>query len=310
MLTFTSVCKKLVVILIIIPLLTGRAHALKDSIPDSTTDTGRLWCTLTASVLGWAGISFWLNEAWYKNYPRSSFHFYNDWGEWLQTDKTGHAVSSYSLSLAGIHLMKRTGMENRRAAWIGGLYGPVFLSSIEILDGFSEEWGFSLFDMAANIAGSALAVSQELLSGRQIARMKYSYHDSGLAKYRPDALGKNLPEKILKDYNGQTHWLSVNLSCLTGGEGVLPGWLNISFGYSANNMLGGYTNPPVFEGQQLPELERYRQFFLAPDIDLSAIETGSEIINAVLRSLNFLKIPSPAIEYNRVDGFRLHLLYF
>ena len=283
---------------------------LFDTIPASRTDKCRLRVTLAASAVSWAGILILLNEAWYRNYPRSSFHLYNDWGEWFNMDKTGHIFSSYALSLAGIHLMRRTGMERNKAVWTGGLYGPVFLSTIEILDGFSEEWGFSLPDMASNIAGSAIAVSQELILGQQVARVKYSYHESGLAGFRPDALGSNLPEKMLKDYNGQTHWLSVNLCKLGGRMEILPPWLNIAFGYSAYGMLGGYSNPSFSNGTKLPHFDRYRQFFLAPDIDLSALETGSDIINALFRRLNFIKIPSPALEYNRVDGFRLHLLYF
>ena len=287
-----------------------QGSAFFDTIPASGLDKSRLRYTLAASAVSWAGILILLNEAWYRDYPRSSFHLYNDWGEWFNMDKTGHMFSSYTLSLAGIHLMRKTGMERKKAAWTGGLYGPVFLSTIEILDGFSEEWGFSLADMAANIAGSAIAVSQELFLGHQVVRVKYSYNESGLAKYRPDALGSNLPEKMLKDYNGQTHWLSMNLSSLGGRMEVFPGWLNIAFGYSADGMTGGFSNPSVSNGRELPRFERYRQFYLAPDIDLSAVETGSGFINGLLRTLNFLKIPSPALEYNRVEGFRLHLLYF
>ncbi len=290
-------------------LVTAEAFALADTIPEGNIDKRRLCVTLTATALTWGGGLVLLNEAWYKHYPRSSFHFYNDMGQWYDMDKTGHLLSSYTLSLAGIHLMKQAGMDNRRAAWAGGMYGPAFLSAIEILDGFSEEWGFSVPDMAFNLAGAALAVSQELLLNRQAARMKYSYHESGLAQYRPDALGSNLPEKMLKDYNGQTHWISVNPSAFSR-ESLLPGWLSIAFGYGAYGMLGGYSNPASAGGRELPHYERYRQFYIAPDIDLSEIDTGSAFVNRVLSSLNFLKVPSPAVEFNRINGIRFHLLFF
>jgi hypothetical protein len=113
---------------------------------------------------------------------------------------------------------------------------------IEVLDGFSAEWGFSIADMAANFAGTGLAISQELLTGRQTIRIKYSYRHSSLAQYRPEMLGRNLPERMLKDYNGQAYWISANISDLTGIPGVIPDWLNIAFGYSANGMLGGYSD--------------------------------------------------------------------
>jgi hypothetical protein len=183
-----------------------------------------------------------------------------------------------------------------------------FLSVIEILDGFSAEWGFSTADMAANIAGSALAVSQEILTGQQSIRIKYSYRNSSLAQYRPDMLGRNLPERMLKDYNAQAYWISANISDLTGNPGAIPEWLNFAFGYSANGMLGGYADS--FISDQVPDLMRYRQFFLAPDIDLSRIHTKSKAVNKIINALNFVKIPSPALEYNRKDGLRMHLLFF
>ncbi len=301
---------KILISAILAILVVARAFASADTIPPKNTDRKRLCFTLTATAAAWGGGMLLLNEAWYKNYPRSSFHFYNDMGQWYDMDKTGHLFSSYTLSLAGMHLMRRTGMESQKAAWIGGLYGPVFLSTIEILDGFSEEWGFSVPDMAFNIAGSAIAVSQELLFGRQVARIKYSYRESGLAHYRPDALGSNLPGRMLKDYNGQTHWLSVSPGRFPGEGTPIPPWLGIAIGYSAHGLLGGSSNPSEFDGRELPHYERYRRFIISPDLDLSEIETGSEIINRALRLLNFLKVPAPAVEFNRVDGIRFHILFF
>lgn len=34
---------------------------------------------------------FAMNELWYKNYPKSNFHFINDNSSWLQMDKMGHS---------------------------------------------------------------------------------------------------------------------------------------------------------------------------------------------------------------------------
>ncbi|MGF1584965.1 MAG: DUF2279 domain-containing protein [Bacteroidales bacterium] len=279
-----------------------------DTVQFDLLNRKKLNYTLAASAINLAGMTILLNEAWYKNHDRSSFHFYDDSGEWLQMDKAGHFFTSYALSLAGIELIRNTGMGNTRAVWYGSLYGPVFLSVIEVLDGFSAEWGFSIADMAANFAGTGLAVSQELLTGRQTIRIKYSYRHSSLAQYRPEMLGRNLPERMLKDYNGQAYWISANISDLTGIPGVIPDWLNIAFGYSANGMLGGYSDSYISDG--IADPLRYRQFFLAPDIDLSKIHTKSRTVKSILKALNFLKTPAPALEYNRYDGLRLHLFFF
>ncbi len=285
-------------------------NAAADKIAENGIDKTRLGFTLAGSVAGWAGMTIYLYESLYRNNLHSSFNFINDLGENKDIDKTGHIFSSYTLSIAGIHLLKQTGMDRKRAAWLGGSYGTVFLTTKEILDGFREGSGFSVPDMAANIAGSALAVSQELLLGHQVARMKYSYYESGLAEETSYDPGRNLVDRMIFNYTGQTHWMSLNINSLGGRMEVFPGWLNIAFGYSICGVTGGCSGPLVAESTDPARYGGYRQVFIAPDIDLSAIETGSGFFNGLLRTLNFLKIPSPALEYNRVEGFRLHLLYF
>src|SRR4051812_42271731 len=50
----------------------------------------RIACIIGTEATLYAGSLIGLNELWYKNYPRSSFHFFNDNKEWLQMDKVGH----------------------------------------------------------------------------------------------------------------------------------------------------------------------------------------------------------------------------
>jgi hypothetical protein len=50
-----------------------------------------------------------------------------------------------------------------------------------------------------------------------------------------NVLGSSLAEQMLKDYNGQTYWLSVNLHSFYKN----PKWLNLAIGYGANGMLTG-----------------------------------------------------------------------
>ncbi len=285
--------KRFIFTLVLIAAFSLKTLNASDSATYTGIDQSRLGYTIAGSVAGWAGMTAYFYETLYRNNLHSSFRFTNDLGENRDMDKSGHLFSSYTLSMAGIHLMKQTGMDRQRAAWIGGSYGLAVLTTKEILDGFREGWGFSLPDMAGNIAGSALAVSQDLLLQKQVVRIKYSYNESGPEEYRSGNLEKTVAGRMIFNYKGQTHWLSLNINSLGGRMEIFPGWLNIAFGHS----IFGIT-------------EEYRQVFIAPDIDLSAIDTGSGFFNGVLQTLNFLKIPSPALEYNRVDGFRLHLLFF
>jgi len=100
--------------------------------------------------------------AWYKDYPQTSFHFFNDSNEWLWMDKMGHMTTAYYISRIGYESYKWSGVKPNHAAWYGGLLAFSYLLNIEILDGFSSEWGFSATDLAANTLGCALFIGQQL----------------------------------------------------------------------------------------------------------------------------------------------------
>lgn len=247
----------------------------------------------TGSLIG-------LNELWYKNYPRSAFHFFNDDKEWLQMDKVGHVTTAYYIGRIGIGFFKWGGMERKKAIWYGGMLGSVYQTTIEVLDGYSKEWGFSTGDFAANTAGSFLVVAQELLWDEQRLVLKYGFQKSGYARYRPNILGSTLREELLKDYNGQTYWLSLNPASFMKHATWFPPWLNIAAGYGANGMIGGYSNPPLAdENGNALTFERYRQFYLSLDIDLTRIKIRSPFLKSVLMAIGFIKIPAPALEFNK-----------
>jgi hypothetical protein len=68
------------------------------------------------------------------------------------------------------------GSRQEKAAWLGGATGFLMQSTIEILDGFSEKWGASSGDIAANGIGAALCISQQLLWNEQRILVKFSAH--------------------------------------------------------------------------------------------------------------------------------------
>jgi hypothetical protein len=248
----------------------------------------------------YAGSLIGLNELWYKHYPKSSFHFFNDNKEWLQVDKIGHVTTAYYIGRIGIGFFKWGGMERKKAIWFGGMLGSVYQTTIEVLDGYSREWGFSAGDFAANTAGSLLVISQELLWDEQRIVLKYGFQQSRYARYRPNLLGATLRENLLKDYNGQTYWLSVNPFSFMKTVHCFPNWLNIAVGYGADGMIGGYSNPLVKDefGNSLT-FERYRQFYLSLDIDLTRIKTRSAFLRGLFMAIGFIKIPAPALEFSK-----------
>jgi hypothetical protein len=246
-----------------------------------------------------------LYQTWYKDYPQSSFHWIDDNQEWLQMDKIGHATTSAYFGKFGYEMYRWAGMERKKAIWYGGSAGFLFLTVIEILDGFSAEWGASKGDLIANTTGTVLFIGQQLGWDEQRLCLKWSYHTTEFASQRRDQLGKNGLERMLKDYNGQTYWLSGNIKSFLPASSKFPGWLNIAVGYGADGMLGANANP-----SNLPDYTRYRQYYLTFDVDMSRIKTRSHFLKFWLNAFNFIKIPFPALEYSNEKGMKFHYLYF
>ena len=117
-----------------------------------------------------------LSSAWYSQYEKTGLHSFNDFPEWKQVDKVGHLYAAYIESRASMEMWRWTGIDRKKRIWIGGMSGAVYQTVIEILDGFSAEWGWSWGDFAANIFGSGALVAQELAWNEQRIDMKFSFH--------------------------------------------------------------------------------------------------------------------------------------
>ncbi len=257
-------------------------------------------------VLATAGLYF----LWYRKHPMNHFHFFNDNAEWLQMDKIGHATTAYNVAAIQYDLMRWSGVQNQPSIAIGAITALGYMSIIEVLDGFSPQWGFSKGDMAANLIGSALFAGQQKFWGEQRISLKFSYHKTIYPKYNPEELGSSWRESMIKDYNGQTYWLSFNIKSFLPAQNNFPAWLNMNIGYSGEGMTGATTNPVEVDGKPIPQFRRYRQFFLAPDVDFSRISSGSYLFNAFGFVSKTIKIPAPALELDSLKTVKLKGLYF
>jgi hypothetical protein len=275
--------------------------------PSDSLDKKRQNSIVIAESVLAAGALVGLNQLWYADYPQSNFHFINDNSEWLQMDKLGHSFSSYHLGRFGSEMLQWSGASKKNQLIYGAGLGFAFLTAVEVLDGYSSEWGASTGDVIANASGTTLYISQELLWKEQRITPKFSFHTTQFAPNRPDVLGRSLSEQILKDYNGQTYWLSTNLYSFSKGSKI-PKWLNLAVGYGANGMVSGNTeNSPQNSTQKV---ERFRQFYLSFDVDLTKIETKSHFLKTIFSVFNTIKIPAPTIEYSANEGLKGHWLYF
>lgn len=251
--------------------------------------------TISSGVLVYSATMWSLNEFWYKDYPRSPLHSFDDSREWLQMDKAGHFFTAWYLGVTGIRSAEWMRLKGNTKVWLGGSLGFAFLTGIELLDGTSSQWGFSWSDAAANTLGSGFAISQQVLWGKQKLLLKFSYRNHGESAIRPQLLGSNRYERWIKDYNGQTYWLSFSPGAFFPATRI-PTWLCLSLGYSARGMLGAksndWLNAPTISFEHF---RREREWFLSADLDLSAIPCKAPWFRTFTTWFNFLKIPFPGI---------------
>lgn len=246
-----------------------------------------------------------LNELWYADFARSKFHTVDDNAQWLQMDKVGHVFTAYQMGKHGVNLLNWSGVSKKDQLLYGATLGFGFLTAVEVLDGYSSEWGFSWGDVGANALGTGLYISQELLWNEQRIDVKFSFRQSPYAELRPDKLGESFMEQVLKDYNGQTYWLSFNLHSFFK-QSKLPKWLNVAFGYGGEGMLSGSKDT---DNQLLTTIPRYRQFYLSLDVNLSNLSTNSALLKSIFNIFNMIKIPFPALEFNK-NGAVFHLFHY
>jgi hypothetical protein len=253
----------------------------------------------------------WFYSQWYKDNPQANFHFFNDNAEWKQMDKFGHVFSAYAIGKPLIRIFHWTGLSETKSVVYGASLAYMYQTTIEVFDGFSSEWGFSLSDVAANTIGSGILISQQLLWHEQRITLKESFHQTKYSDYRPEMLGGNLLENIVKDYNGQTYWASINVhSFLCDDESKFPKWISLAVGYGAEGMVGARVNPAEVDGKVVPPFPQYRQYYLGLDLDLARVDTKSKFLNGFFKVINIIRLPAPAVEFNQDRSTKFYWLYF
>ncbi|MGB4974932.1 MAG: DUF2279 domain-containing protein [Cyclobacteriaceae bacterium] len=241
-----------------------------------------------------------LSEVWYSSFDKQSFRFFNDAKEWYQMDKLGHFYGTYQISDVSSNALRTTGVPKRKAQKIGALASFAMISSIEIFDGYSSGYGASASDLAANAVGASFYLGQQLLWDETRIYPKFSFHTTHLANQRPNILGSNFSEKVLKDYNGQTYWLSFDMDKFV----IFPRWLNLAVGHGAHDFIYASKAANLANG-----FEPYRQLYLSLDFDFTAIPTQSKALKALIYIVNAIKLPSPTLEFSN-KSVKAHAFYF
>lgn len=278
-------------------------HFLTIRAQDSTqvVNRNRLNTVVIAGSAGYTATLIGLNQLWYAKSNKQSFHFFNDNNQWKQMDKVGHFFAAFQFSYATSSVLQWSSVNKRKADILGSVTGFLILLPIEIMDGFASDYGASAGDLAANATGSAFYLGQSLLWNEVRLYPKFSFQRTGYPRLRPDeTLGNGWASELIKDYNGQTYWVSVNLDKFFR----FPKWLNLALGYGAHDMVYATDTENSAAGYTA-----YRQYYIGIDFDLSHIQTKSKLINTTLYILNLIKLPAPAISFS-TNGTNFSLFEF
>lgn len=290
-------CSRLLLVFMIFPLL-GFSQAADSSY---SVNKKRLSLLTVGGTVAYGVTLAGLSKLWYEDSRSQPFQFFNDNTEWKQVDKAGHLFSSFYFSYGASRALQWCDMRPRKADLIATLVGFGVMLPIEVLDGFSDAYGASTGDLLANAAGSVLFLGQSRLWNEIRIYPKFSFHQTRYAALRSDLLGNDLTSEILKDYNGQTFWLSVDMDKFF----KFPRWLNFAAGYGADGMVYARDYQNLAAGYPRP----YRQYYLAIDFDLTAIKSRSKAVKTLLFFANMIRIPAPALELSK-KGVKFHPLYF
>lgn len=261
-----------------------------------------------------AGTHLALYQTWYKNEPRSRFHWINDNHNWLQMDKAGHVFGAYFSATAASASFRYSGYNRQKSALLGAGFSLAFQMTFEYFDGKSSAWGASSGDIIANATGTLAAGLQNWFWGNPRIPVRVTFHKSPFASYRPNMLGNSLPERMLKDYNGQTYWLDLNPERLQTRKGKWPRWLGINVGYGADGLLGGDDNIWTAEDgkiQNYSHITRYRQYYIGPSISFGYLKKHpKKAIRILAHITDKIRLPLPVIEFNGKKAWVFHPMYW
>lgn len=297
--------------------------------PADTLSKKRFWGSVGTGAVIYSGAALGLYHAWYKDFELTTFRTFDDRKEWLQLDKSGHLLTTYTEARLLYDGARWTGLDKKRSLWLAGGISMFLQGTVEIMDGYSAEWGFSWSDIGFNALGMGLFVSQESLWDEQRILLKISTNrvlpsgdpilstngkgTSSLRARHIELYGTSIPERFLKDYNTMTVWASVSPRSFAP-QSRWPAWLNVAVGHGAENLYGGFVNRWNDNGNtyvlDVEDYPRYRQLYLSFDVNLKKIPTRRPFLRSLLSIINFIKIPAPALEWNKQQGFRFHPLHF
>lgn len=250
--------------------------------------------SLTAIAYGAAyGLVF--AKGWWDD-ERSHFHFENDFDYALNLDKLGHFGAGVILGESFYEGYRWAGTSEFNAYLFAGLSAMMTHIAIDVKDGYSPEWGFSVFDVLSGTLGGFYPMAERYIPVFKYVDFKWSYWINTKAYYRQSDTGI-----FTDDYVNQTFWASFKPYRLlpSGARAYYPSWLAVAAGLSIDEK--------VFTKEPHPR----REVYIALDYDLEAFRPQSRLARTLVKYLNYFKLPAPTIQvYPEFHWFLLYPIKF
>ena len=276
---------------------------------DSTDLAGEVSYAKVAAVASLTlvayGAAYWLvfEKGWWDD-DDSHFHFENDFDYALNLDKLGHFAAGVALGEGFYEGYRWAGATEFQSYLFAGLSAMMTHIAIDVKDGYSPEWGFSIFDVLSGTLGGFLPMAERYIPLFKYVDLKWSYWINSRAYYDQGKHdGKNHTEIFTDDYVNQTFWASFKPYRLlpAGARRFYPSWLAIAAGLSIDEgvFIKDYEGTP------------HREVYIALDYDLEAFRPQSRMARTLIKWLNYFKFPAPAVQvYPEFHWFMLYPIKF
>jgi hypothetical protein len=245
-----------------------------------------------AAVIGGiaATVGIYGMNSWWEDGFSGSFHTVDEgwFGEDTYTggaDKAGHIYFTYTGARLLTRAFEAVGNDPRRALRLGAWTSLGVMTGVEVIDGFSKKFRFSMEDAVANALGAAFAVLTEVdprIDALLDFRLLYQKSDDARRVGEPDPLS---------DYSGQTFLLAVKADGIPWLREVpVVRYLELQVGY---NTLGYEPNDGTMN-------DPHRRIYYGIGINLSRLLSdtvfrgdlkGGKIQRGTDTLLEYLQVP-------------------
>jgi hypothetical protein len=286
-------------------------YTLNGNLPLIETDIDYLRLGLVTGVVSGFMIGqhiYQANTIWSE---KSHFRIIEDGQYALYSDKIGHFYGAYLSGYVYTELLMWSGIGRETATVTGAIMGLAYSTYVEIMDGYAENWGFSPSDFYSDVAGFGFFLLQHYVPWFQNITPKFQYIPAEWHGERR----RDPSEFFIDDYSSQSLYFSLNV------YNVLPDnlkqywlpWLQLTVGYAARNLVdplaANSSYDPKYSTIYAPGIAGSPRLIIGLDYDLvKLLPDGPPIWNWFRQSLNFFKLPAPAIEISE-RGTRFVLMY-